>query len=209
MTTSSYHTESKSFLFYPWMELLWKSNSLDSRTPVIILIAAEEMASARLKAKSWAVGMERKKREHFFYPSYRGRREENRDNRQTIEPHLKQRPSEEPEVEKPTNNRIPAKSFTSVNLWNTDCRAADNSQGSLKQGYSAKDYWVTCRADPTPSGPHLWGLNMKQKSVPLTPKTFACLEASGGSRSTTGEQSQPPNHYSHERRGRDVLEANV
>ncbi|VVA36112.1 Hypothetical predicted protein [Prunus dulcis] len=25
----------------------------------------------------------------------------------------------------------------------------------------------------------------------ITPKTFACLEASGGSRSTTGEQSQP------------------
>lgn len=45
-----------------------------------------------------------------------------------------------PEVEKPTNNGIPAKSFTSVNLWNTDRRAADNSQGSLKQGYSAKDY---------------------------------------------------------------------
>ena len=31
------------------------------------------------------------------------------------------------------NKRIPAKSFTSVNLWNTDRRAADNSQGSLKQ----------------------------------------------------------------------------
>lgn len=82
----------------------------------------------------------RKERQRELYPSYRGRGEENRDNRQTIELHLKQRPSEEPEVEKPTNNRIPAKSFTSVNLWNTDCRAADNSQGSLKQGYSAKDY---------------------------------------------------------------------
>lgn len=51
----------------------------------------------------------RKERQRELDPSYRGRGEENRDNRQTIELNLKQRPSEEPEVEKPTNNRIPAK----------------------------------------------------------------------------------------------------
>lgn len=45
----------------------------------------------------------RKERKRSLYPSYRGRGEENRDNHQTIEPHLKQRPSAEPEVEKAKN----------------------------------------------------------------------------------------------------------
>lgn len=53
--------------------------------------------------KAFRVPLNGRKRE--LYPSYRGRGEENIDNHQTIEPHLKQRPSEEPEVEKPTNNR--------------------------------------------------------------------------------------------------------
>lgn len=85
--------------------------------------------------KAFRVPLNGRKEIYFeIFPSYRGRGEENISNHQTIEPHLKQRPSEEPEVEKPTNKRIPVKSFTSVNLWNKDRRAADNSQGSLKQG---------------------------------------------------------------------------
>lgn len=52
----------------------------------------------------------RKERQRELYPSYWGRGEENRDNRQTIELYLKERPSEELEVEKATNNKIPTKS---------------------------------------------------------------------------------------------------